>query len=547
MGRVLALKYRPKRFSDLIGQESVSQTLTSSLVGGKLSHAYLFSGLRGSGKTSTARIFAKALVCENRTTDEPCGVCSGCLAAEDGRHIDIIEMDAASNRKIEDVRALIESTKYKPSQSLYKVFIIDEVHMLTKEAFNALLKTLEEPPAYVKFILATTDPMKLPPTILSRTMHFRFKKIGHIKIVEHLKHILGQEKIEYENEALEIIARNGNGSLRDTLTLLDQAIVYSKEFVSRASVVELLGAVNPDKIEELFRLIASKDRASVLSILKDFEEYEAENILSEVIEFLKSNLLNPVIKIPFFAVERFFKIASEAKELLYIGADGQFVITLAVLKMLEALEIEDIDALIANYENGVTKQKKEPVQESKKIEPTESNEEKTTQKPDNWSLFVKALYDRSYDLGVVFTENVTFLSFEESVLTWQSKAKDDDRAVLLRYYAAIKQIAQEIYGIGTKIVNKEYTEEKRLDESVVENRPVADRAEVLRDKEPDVEASVLQEASRESSNENCETIDGSDELDIEASELDLIRHPLVQKTKEVFGVDESLITVFQKV
>ena len=546
MGRVLALKYRPKKFRDLIGQESVSQTLSSSLLGGKLSHAYLFSGLRGSGKTSTARIFAKALVCENRVADEPCGVCSGCVAAEEGRHIDIIEMDAASNRKIEDVRALIESTKYKPSQSLYKVFIIDEVHMLTKEAFNALLKTLEEPPAYVKFILATTDPMKLPPTILSRTIHFRFKKIGQLKIVEHLKHILGQEKIEYENEALEIIARNGNGSLRDTLTLLDQAIVYSREFVSRSSVVELLGAVNPDKIEELFRLIAAKERAAVLGILKDFEEYEAENILSEIIEFLKSNLLNPAVKIPFFAIERFFKIASEAKELLHIGADGQFVITLAVLKMLEAQEIEDIDTLIASYETGAARQKKEPQQDIKKIEISHADEGKTLQKQDSWGLFVKALYDRSYDLGAVFSENVTFLSFEESVLTWQSKAKDDDRAVLLRYYAAIKQIAQEIYGIGTKIVNKDYAEDVSEEPKSLEYEAVSEKVEIPMAEEPEV--SVLSTAeSIKVTADDIEMVDGRDELDIEASELDLIKHPLVQKTKEVFGIDESLITVFQKV
>jgi len=173
----LARKYRPATFDDLIGQDSVSQTLSLALDGNRLSHAYLFSGLRGSGKTSTARIFAKALLCEEGTTSHPCGLCTHCVMAAENRHMDIIEMDAASNRGIDDIKDLIEHTKYKPSSARYKIFIIDEVHMLTTQAFNALLKTLEEPPDFVKFILATTDPLKLPATILSRTQHFRFKKI----------------------------------------------------------------------------------------------------------------------------------------------------------------------------------------------------------------------------------------------------------------------------------------------------------------------------------------------------------------------------------
>ncbi|HHH19249.1 MAG TPA: DNA polymerase III subunit gamma/tau, partial [Campylobacterales bacterium] len=166
MSLALARKYRPATFDDLIGQEAVSQTLSLALDSDRLSHAYLFSGLRGSGKTSTARIFAKALLCEGGTTSHPCGTCSHCVMAGESRHMDIIEMDAASNRKIDDIRELIEHTKYKPATARYKIFIIDEVHMLTKEAFNALLKTLEEPPSFVKFILATTDPLKLPATIL---------------------------------------------------------------------------------------------------------------------------------------------------------------------------------------------------------------------------------------------------------------------------------------------------------------------------------------------------------------------------------------------
>jgi DNA polymerase-3 subunit gamma/tau len=225
---VLALKYRPKNFSEVIGQEATIQTLMSALDKKQLANAYLFSGLRGSGKTSTARIFAKALQCSKGESSHPCEECENCKMANENRHIDIIELDAASNRKIEDIKEIIEHTKYKPTIGRYKIFIIDEAHMLTREAENALLKTLEEPPEYVKFILATTDPLKLPPTILSRTQHYRFTKIDFKLIKSHLEYILANENVPYEEKAIELLAKSGNGSLRDTITLLEQAIAYSK-------------------------------------------------------------------------------------------------------------------------------------------------------------------------------------------------------------------------------------------------------------------------------------------------------------------------------
>ncbi|MDX9757381.1 MAG: DNA polymerase III subunit gamma/tau, partial [Sulfurimonas sp.] len=273
---VLARKYRPKSFDELIGQESISQTLSLALDANRLSHAYLFSGLRGSGKTSTARIFAKALICEKGLTHQPCGVCQNCTMALENRHMDIVEMDGASSRKIDDIRDLIEQTKYRPTTARFKIFIIDEVHMLTKEAFNALLKTLEEPPSYVKFILATTDPLKLPATILSRTQHFRFKSIAVNKIVDHLAHILNLEGIGYDSEALDILARSGGGSLRDTLTLLDQAIIYSKNHVDVRTVTDMLGLVDPKFISELFSAIFEKDYAKIIEYVKVLEDYEAE-------------------------------------------------------------------------------------------------------------------------------------------------------------------------------------------------------------------------------------------------------------------------------
>jgi len=346
----LARKYRPATFDDLIGQEAVSQTLSLALDGNRLSHAYLFSGLRGSGKTSTARIFAKALLCEKGTTSHPCGTCTHCSMASENRHMDIIEMDAASNRGIDDIKDLIEHTKYKPSSARYKIFIIDEVHMLTPQAFNALLKTLEEPPDFVKFILATTDPLKLPATILSRTQHFRFKKIPQNLVLKHLEHILNLEDIGYEREALDIIARSGAGSLRDSLTLMDQAIVYSKNFVDVATVTGMLGIIEPTLLEKLLDDILHKDKSKILDFIKLAADYEAEMILDELTLYLKELLLTQNSKFTPMIIERFFRVIADSKSLLALGSDSEFVLSLSLFKMMEALEIKDIDAMIRGLE-----------------------------------------------------------------------------------------------------------------------------------------------------------------------------------------------------
>ncbi|HEY9190818.1 MAG TPA: DNA polymerase III subunit gamma/tau [Sulfurovum sp.] len=350
MSLALARKYRPATFDDLIGQEAVSQTLSLALEGNRLSHAYLFSGLRGSGKTSTARIFAKALLCEKGSTSHPCGTCTHCVMAIENSHMDIIEMDAASNRGIDDIKDLIEHTKYKPSSARYKIFIIDEVHMLTPQAFNALLKTLEEPPDFVKFILATTDPLKLPATILSRTQHFRFKKIPQPLVLKHLEHILDLENIEYERDALDIIARSGAGSLRDSLTLLDQAIVYSKNYVDVNTVTGMLGIIEPSHLEQLLSDIMQKDTAKILAFIKTAADYETEMILDEFTLYLKELLLNEKSRLNPMIIERFFRIIAESKSLLSLGSDGEFVLSLSLFKMMEALEIKDIDTMIRGLE-----------------------------------------------------------------------------------------------------------------------------------------------------------------------------------------------------
>ena len=371
--RVLALKYRPHRFEDLVGQSTVSQTLSLALDSNRLSHAYLFSGLRGSGKTSTARIMAKALLCSEGPTSKPCEVCDNCKSANSNRHLDIIEMDAASNRGIDDIKDLIEHTKYKPSSARFKVFIIDEVHMLTTQAFNALLKTLEEPPGFVKFILATTDPLKLPATILSRTQHFRFNKIADSDVIHHLEHILNEENISYEKEALEILSRSGQGSLRDTLTLLDQAIIFSKGRITTVSVVDMLGLIDPKVMDNIFSVILNK--GDINQIIKDLEIYEVSQICDEITIYLKDKMLTKNRNFDLLLFDRFFRILSDAKHLLAINSDGGFVLILTFMKMIEATNIRTIDDIINQVE------KIEPKKETIVSKPIENIIEKPLPTP----------------------------------------------------------------------------------------------------------------------------------------------------------------------
>ncbi|MFP4485737.1 MAG: DNA polymerase III subunit gamma/tau, partial [Campylobacterales bacterium] len=344
--KVLALKYRPRKFSDVVGQESVSKTLSLALTNSRLAHAYLFSGIRGSGKTSSARIFSKSLNCDKGPSANPCEVCENCIMANESRHIDIIEMDAASSRKIDDIRELIEHTRYKPTIGRYKIFIIDEVHMLTKEAFNALLKTLEEPPEYVKFILATTDPLKLPPTILSRTQHFRFKKIGKKETMKHLEFILDKEGIEYEKEALDILTRSGGGSLRDTLTLLEQAIVHSSSNLSAKSVSDMLGLVDPERFFKIMDAVFLKDIDALKDFAVELDESDAEMAVEEMIEFLSERMYERDIRYSPILLDRFFRILSETKGLLSLNIGSFFALMLMFYKMVEALKVKEIDEMI---------------------------------------------------------------------------------------------------------------------------------------------------------------------------------------------------------
>jgi DNA polymerase-3 subunit gamma/tau len=262
----LARKWRPKTFAQLAGQEHVVRALTNALTQDRLHHAYLFTGTRGVGKTTIARIFAKSLNCETGITATPCGTCTACREIDSGRFVDMVELDAASNTQVDNMRELLESALYAPTSGRFKVYIIDEVHMLSKSAFNAMLKTLEEPPAHVKFILATTDPQKIPVTVLSRCLQFNLKQLPPPLILSHLRYVLEQEGIPAEQGALALLARVAQGSMRDALSLLDQAIAYGQGRVEEAMVRAMLGAIDQAYLYNMLEALLARDGAALLSI-----------------------------------------------------------------------------------------------------------------------------------------------------------------------------------------------------------------------------------------------------------------------------------------
>ena len=271
--QVLARKWRPKKFSELVGQEHVVRALTNALESQRVHHAFLFTGTRGIGKTTIARIFAKSLNCERGQSSNPCGECAACRDIDAGRFMDMIEIDAASNTGVDDVRQVIENAQYAPSRGRFKVYLIDEVHMLSKSAFNALLKTLEEPPEHVKFLLATTDPQKLPVTVLSRCLKFNLKRLLPDQIVGQMRHILDAEKIAYDADALDELARGADGSLRDGLSLLDQAIAYGAGSVHAAEVRQMLGTIERSEVFALIEAVHAGDGARLMAQIEHLSEF----------------------------------------------------------------------------------------------------------------------------------------------------------------------------------------------------------------------------------------------------------------------------------
>src|ERR1700739_869345 len=290
----LARKWRPKKFSELIGQEHVRRALVNALESGRVHHAFLFTGTRGVGKTTIARILAKCLNCERGLSAEPCGVCASCLEIDAGRFPDLIEVDAASRTKADDTRDLLDNVQYAPTRGRFKVYLIDEVHMLSAHSFNALLKTLEEPPPHVKFLLATTDPQKLPVTVLSRCLQFNLKRMPVGQIAEHMKALLEKEGVPFEPAGLRLVAQAADGSLRDGLSLLDQLIAFGGGKAGEEEARAMLGTISRDHVERLAELLASMNVQELVKCARSLEEFAPD--YAQVLDELAGLLVRVAMK-----------------------------------------------------------------------------------------------------------------------------------------------------------------------------------------------------------------------------------------------------------
>ena len=363
--QVLARKYRPRSFDSLVGQAHVVQALKNALDQKRLHHAYLFTGTRGVGKTTLARILAKALNCENGISSSPCGTCSACTEIDQGRYVDLIEVDAASNTQVDNMRDLLDNAQYAPTQGQFKIYIIDEVHMLSKSAFNAMLKTLEEPPEHVKFILATTDPQKVPVTVLSRCLQFNLKQMPSASISEYMEKILKEEAINYEINAIYLIAKAANGSMRDALSILDQGIAYCGGTIEEATIKKMLGAIDQSYLFNLIQAVIDQDGQKVIEIAKHMDErnlsFEAAlNDLANLIQIISVTQAIPeslevsyldrdqVIalskKISAEQLQLLYQITILGRRDLYLAPDEYAGFTMTLLRMLS---FAPQDALIA--------------------------------------------------------------------------------------------------------------------------------------------------------------------------------------------------------
>ena len=375
--QVLARKWRPKTFADLVGQEHVVKALRNALDEGRLHHAYLLTGTRGVGKTTIARILAKSLNCGYAEHGEPCGVCESCTQIDAGRYVDLLEIDAASNTGIDNIREVLENAQYAPTAGRYKVYIIDEVHMLSKSAFNAMLKTLEEPPEHVKFILATTDPHKVPVTVLSRCLQFVLRNMTTQQVADHLAHVLESEKIPYEATALQLIGRAGAGSMRDALSLLDQAIAMGSGSVAEQDVRQMIGAVDKQYLYELLAGIVNRDGKALLGKAQEMAARAIgfDSALSELAMLLqrlaliqavpsalasddpeRENLLNFVRALSGEQIQLYYQCVIHGKQDLSLAPDEYAGFVMTLLRMLAfapfAAEAHDTDGVIENTQLG---------------------------------------------------------------------------------------------------------------------------------------------------------------------------------------------------
>jgi len=436
--RVLARKYRPQTFAELIGQDAMVTTLANAIERGRIAHAFLLTGVRGVGKTSTARLVAKALNCigpdgQGGPTIDPCGVCEPCRAIAEGRHIDVIEMDAASHTGVDDVREIIEAVRYAAVSARYKIYIIDEVHMLSKSAFNALLKTLEEPPAHVKFLFATTEVNKVPVTVLSRCQRFDLRRIPAEKLAEHFARVAQAEGVDVEEEALQAIARAAEGSARDGLSILDQAIAHGEGKVTATQVRDMLGQADRGRIRRLLETLLGGDTAATLAQLDEAHSLgiDPASLLRGLMESLhavtrakagaKADLLQSAeereaaadlaARLSWGSLHRLWQLLLKGLQDVTIAPDPHEAATMALLRLIHSADMPDPSALAAMISGGVSTAAASPAQNA----PAASTP-KASLVPD-FPAFVEAVEKQGKQwLGVQLRDHVGLVSFAPSEL-----------------------------------------------------------------------------------------------------------------------------------
>lgn len=492
---VIARKYRPQKFSEVVGQEHVTKTLQNALKEGKVGHSYLFSGPRGVGKTTVARILSKALNCEKGMNTEPCNECTQCMEITNGRSQDVLEIDGASNRRIEEVRNLKEGIGYAPIKGRFKVYIVDEVHMLTSEAFNALLKTLEEPPPHTVFIFATTEPYKVPSTILSRCQRFDFRKLTIKEIYEHIKKISEIENIMIQDEAIQMISERADGALRDAEVMLDQLRSYTEEKITEEDVKDVFGFIDKSLYKDIMEAIIAKDDRQILQLLENvFDKgYDLKEFIFGFIEFIRNLFLikldvrNPYVvgeehiykeisnKIDEDTLAAIFNLSVELERNLRNIPYSKALLELYILKMARVPYIKKISDLLSQSQIVDIKEKPEIIEKKEEKITVSENFVKEEKTKDIWERIKKAVIEKhNRDYINIFVNSLKFVKFNEDtkeIIIDPSSLHYKDEHIF-----EIEKIAKEAtkLEIRIKITEKEF--EKPRDNKNLYEHPVLKKA-----------------------------------------------------------------------
>ena len=505
---VLARKYRPHNFKELVGQTHTIRTLVNALDSDNLHHGFLFTGTRGVGKTTIARIFAKSVNCEEGVSSNPCGECATCIEIDKGQSVDLIELDAASHTGVDHMREILDNAQYTPTKNLYKIYLIDEVHMLSKSSFNALLKTLEEPPSHIKFLLATTDPKKLPITILSRCLQFNLNKLSHDEILNHLKFVMNEESLKFDDNALSKIAEFGNGSMRDALSLLDQSISFGNGSVLEKDLKEMLGLVNHDEINHLASLICDRDAEKILLFVKEMA-HKGEN-LSNVLKDLTSlfhkisiaqiindekqfspELMDLANQFTAQDLQLYYQIAINGQKDMSLSPSEQIGLEMTLLRMI---------TFHPNFEAGEKKTlnpnpsvslKKSPSKNNSKVPSTTLNKQSDIsnkevnhldiKSQDGWETIINQLdFNGAAKMLVKNTvfkslidQNLTLTLSEEFVNLHTTKTEESIRNALHQIYPALVVMIEPGETNGSSLSQKESVKNKQIQKQT-ENQFLSD-------------------------------------------------------------------------